>query len=479
MTDNYIKNVVEAALLAAGRPLQLTELAQLFEEHARPEPTVLRAALEALEADYGSRGIELKETATGYRIQVRKELANEVSRLWPERPPKYSRALLETLALIAYRQPITRGEIEAVRGVAVNPNIIKTVIERNWVRVVGTRDVPGRPELLGTTKDFLDYFGLRALDELPPLAELKAMGEINLQLDLAKPGESGGEGGPEGGSGSDEGSGSSGAGGAGGASGAGGEDSGRTGTSGDGSVAAVGAVAAMGAVAAVGAAVAADTIAEAGNDAVAADDDARSANRDAGTADGDAGTADSNAAVHIGEPVSAEEMELVEVVADAGEGAPAAEAATHLDVSASAEDAANTAATPGAVAEPVTGRGGNEAFVAYEHDPHAATITHVDIESDPGDVTVEVEALTFVEQQLEAEERERAQDTAIETGEFEMSELGMASKPAPIIEAEFDAEDIGGTQSDEDDVADDDEELSAAPQSSTELVAAPPRDRDD
>src|SRR5690242_6380506 len=199
MSDNYIKNVVEAALLAAGRPLQLNELAQLFEEHARPEPAALRAALEALEADYSSRGIEVKETATGFRIQVRKEMANEVSRLWPERPPKYSRALLETLALIAYRQPITRAELEAVRGVAVNPNIITTVIERNWVRVVGTRDVPGAPQLLGTTKDFLDYFGLRSLDELPPLAELKAMGEINLQLDLAKPGDSG----------SDDGSGSS------------------------------------------------------------------------------------------------------------------------------------------------------------------------------------------------------------------------------------------------------------------------------
>jgi segregation and condensation protein B len=118
------------------------------------------------------------------RIPVRRELAGEISRLWPERPARYSRALLETLALIAYRQPITRGEIEAVRGVAVNPNIVKTLLERNWVRVVGTRDVPGRPELLGTTRDFLDYFGLKSLDELPPLSELKAVGDINLQLDL-------------------------------------------------------------------------------------------------------------------------------------------------------------------------------------------------------------------------------------------------------------------------------------------------------
>jgi segregation and condensation protein B len=192
MNESYIKNVVEAAMLAAGRPLPLAELAALFDEANRPSAAALRAALASLEEDYAGRGIELKETATGFRIQVRRDVANEVSRLWPERPAKYSRALLETLALIAYRQPITRAEIEAVRGVAVNPNIIKTLLERNWVRVVGNRDVPGRPELLGTTKDFLDYFGLRSLDELPPLAELKAMGDVNLQLDLAK--DSAGEG---------------------------------------------------------------------------------------------------------------------------------------------------------------------------------------------------------------------------------------------------------------------------------------------
>jgi segregation and condensation protein B len=186
MNETYIKNVIEAALLAAGRPLQVNELAELFDESGRPEAALLRAALEGLEADYTGRGIEVKETATGFRIQVRRDLANEISRLWPERPPRYSRALLETLALIAYRQPITRAEIEAVRGVAVNPNIIKTCLERSWVRVVGLRDVPGRPELLGTTKEFLDYFGLRSLEDLPPLAELKAMGDINLQLDLAK-----------------------------------------------------------------------------------------------------------------------------------------------------------------------------------------------------------------------------------------------------------------------------------------------------
>jgi segregation and condensation protein B len=184
MNESYIRNVIEAALLAAGKPLQPPELLQLFDENVRPSPEDIRAALDVLAAEYSSRGIEVKETAAGFRIQVRREFANEISRLWPERPARYSRALLETLALIAYRQPITRAEIEAVRGVAVNPNILKTVIERNWVRVVGHRDVPGRPELLGTTREFLDYFGLKSLDELPPLAELKVMGDINLQLDL-------------------------------------------------------------------------------------------------------------------------------------------------------------------------------------------------------------------------------------------------------------------------------------------------------
>jgi segregation and condensation protein B len=184
MNEHYLRNVIEAALLAAGRPVQPAELIQLLDENARPTAEQMRAAIDALAAEYAGRGIELKETAGGLRIQVRRELAGEVSRLWPERPARYSRALLETLALIAYRQPITRGEIEGVRGVAVNPNIIKTLLERNWVRVVGTRDVPGRPELLGTTRDFLDYFGLKSLDELPPLSQLKAVGDINLQLDL-------------------------------------------------------------------------------------------------------------------------------------------------------------------------------------------------------------------------------------------------------------------------------------------------------
>jgi segregation and condensation protein B len=186
MNDSYIRNVIEAALLAAGGPLPLAELIRLFDDAVRPSAPAVRAALESLAAEYQGRGIELRETASGFRIQVRRELAGEISRLWPERAARYSRALLETLALIAYRQPITRAEIEAVRGVGVNPNIVRTMIERNWVRVVGHRDVPGHPELLGTTREFLDYFGLKSLGELPPLAELKAMGDLTLQLALAE-----------------------------------------------------------------------------------------------------------------------------------------------------------------------------------------------------------------------------------------------------------------------------------------------------
>lgn len=184
MIQQYLKNVIEAALLAAGRSLSYEELGQLFDEKERPDNAALRDAVRALEEDYAGRAIELRETASGVRIQVRREFNNELARLWPERTQRYSRALLETLALIAYRQPITRAEIEAVRGVAVNPNITRTLMERNWVRVVGTRDLPGRPELLGTTRDFLDYFGLKSLDELPPLEELKSFGEMDPQLAL-------------------------------------------------------------------------------------------------------------------------------------------------------------------------------------------------------------------------------------------------------------------------------------------------------
>jgi segregation and condensation protein B len=184
MNEQYVKNVIEAALLAAGRPLASDELVSLFDERDGSNPEEVTAAIEGLRGDYETRGLELVEVASGFRIQIRAAVAQPVSRLWQERPTKYSRALLETLALVAYRQPITRGEIEQIRGVAVNPNIIKTLLERAWIRVVGHRDVPGRPELLGTTRDFLDYFGLQKLDDLPTLAQLKELEDLRIQLSL-------------------------------------------------------------------------------------------------------------------------------------------------------------------------------------------------------------------------------------------------------------------------------------------------------
>ena len=186
MSETYVKNVVEAALLAAGRPLPATEIRELFDEFERPELAAVEAALATLGAEFEGRGIELKEVASGFRIQIRDAIAGPVSRLWQERPAKYSRALLETLALVAYRQPITRGEIEDIRGVAVNPNIIRTMLERDWVRVIGHRDVPGRPELLATTRQFLDYFGLKSLDDLPTLAQLKDVETLGVQLELGQ-----------------------------------------------------------------------------------------------------------------------------------------------------------------------------------------------------------------------------------------------------------------------------------------------------
>jgi segregation and condensation protein B len=184
MNDQYVKNVIEAALLAAGRPLAMDELVGVFDERDGSNADEVRDALAALTAEYTTRGVELVEVSSGYRIQIRAGVAQPVSRLWQERPAKYSRALLETLALVAYRQPITRGEIEQIRGVAVNPNIIKTLLERSWIRVVGHRDVPGRPELLGTTREFLDYFSLKKLDDLPTLAQLKELEDLRVQLTL-------------------------------------------------------------------------------------------------------------------------------------------------------------------------------------------------------------------------------------------------------------------------------------------------------
>lgn len=168
-----VKQIVEGALLAAGGSLTLERLEGLFADEERPERAELLAVLAALERDYRDRGIELIQVAGGYRVQVRRETAPWVARLWEEKPARYSRALLETLALIAYRQPITRGEIEDIRGVAVSTHIVKTLTEREWIRVVGHKDVPGRPALYATTRKFLEYFGLGSLKDLPPLAEVR------------------------------------------------------------------------------------------------------------------------------------------------------------------------------------------------------------------------------------------------------------------------------------------------------------------
>lgn len=190
MDPQLIKRIVEAALLASSQPLTLVQLNGLFTLDEPAPDGAIAQALEALQADCAGRGVELVEVASGWRYQVKADVHAWVARLWTERQVKYTRATLETLALIAYRQPITRGEIEQVRGVATNSNIIKALEEREWIRVVGHRDMPGRPELLGTTKGFLDYFGLKRLDELPPLSELKHFGELEPQLQFepeAKP----------------------------------------------------------------------------------------------------------------------------------------------------------------------------------------------------------------------------------------------------------------------------------------------------
>ncbi|SDX63869.1 segregation and condensation protein B [Allochromatium warmingii] len=173
MTNQPLKTIIEGALFAAAGPLTLDQLRALFDEAEAPERKAILSVIQELSADYHGRGIEITEVASGYRVQVRATVAPWVARLWDDKAPRYSRALLETLALIAYRQPITRGEIEDIRGVTVSTNIIKTLTEREWVRVVGHRDTPGRPALYATTRDFLDYFGLRSLNDLPPLAAIR------------------------------------------------------------------------------------------------------------------------------------------------------------------------------------------------------------------------------------------------------------------------------------------------------------------
>ena len=172
--------------MAAGKPLTLAQLAELFDEQQRPAANEIRDALAQIERDCEGRGYELKVVASGYRFQVREEFAPWVGRLWDEKPQRYSRALLETLALIAYRQPITRGDIEEIRGVAVSSHIVKTLLEREWVRVVGHKDVPGRPAMYATTRQFLDYFNLSNLDELPSLAEIADLDSLNSELQFDK-----------------------------------------------------------------------------------------------------------------------------------------------------------------------------------------------------------------------------------------------------------------------------------------------------
>ena len=186
MDIKELQKIIEGALMAAGRPLTVDELMSLFGEGEsyRPARDEVKAALEDISTDCRDRGFELKQVASGYRFQVRQQVSQWVARLWEEKPQKYSRALLETLAIIAYRQPVTRSEIEEIRGVSVSSNIVKTLLEREWIRVVGHRDVPGRPAILATTKKFLDYFNLRRLDDLPPLSEIRDMVEITPELGL-------------------------------------------------------------------------------------------------------------------------------------------------------------------------------------------------------------------------------------------------------------------------------------------------------
>lgn len=189
LSDDQLKSILEAALYAAGQPLTLERLQSLFAEHEQPGRERIRQALDVLTEDMNERPVTLHVVGTGYRVQVRAQYAEWVSRLWEEKPARLSRAVMETLALIAYRQPVTRGEIEEIRGVAVSTNIVRTLLDREWIRVVGHRDVPGKPALYGTTREFLDHFDLASLDKLPTLAELRDIETLNAELDLQVPGE--------------------------------------------------------------------------------------------------------------------------------------------------------------------------------------------------------------------------------------------------------------------------------------------------
>ncbi|MGQ0658102.1 MAG: SMC-Scp complex subunit ScpB [Chromatiales bacterium] len=184
MNEAKVKNIIEAALLVAHEPLSIDRLADLFalDLESAPDRALIRRTLASLEQEYQGRGMQLIEVASGYRLQTRADLAPWLNRLWEDRPQRYSRALLETLAIIAYRQPITRGEIEDIRGVSISPSIMKTLTEREWIRIVGHRDVPGRPAVYATTRQFLDYFNLKSVGDLPSLAELRDIDDINLDL---------------------------------------------------------------------------------------------------------------------------------------------------------------------------------------------------------------------------------------------------------------------------------------------------------
>jgi len=187
MNSDFLRQILEAAILVSDKPMDVSHLEKLFDEKERPHRDEIRAALDEITTDCRDKGFELVKVSSGYRFQTKQSLSAWVSRVWEEKPKKFSRAMLETLVLIAYRQPTTRGDIESVRGVSVSSDIIRVLDERGWIRVVGHRDVPGKPELLATTKEFLDYFNLKSLDQLPSLAEIKDFTDVDPALELLMP----------------------------------------------------------------------------------------------------------------------------------------------------------------------------------------------------------------------------------------------------------------------------------------------------
>ncbi len=184
MDTDELKYFIEAALFAAGRPLSIEQIMGLFENNDSPEKSEIKQVIDTLNEEYSDRGIVISSVASGYRMQIKTTMVSRLQKLWEEKPPRYSRALFETLALIAYRQPITRGEIEEIRGVSVSSNIVRQLLDRDWIKVIGHRDSPGRPAMFGTTKNFLDYFGLKKLDDLPTLSEISDLENFNIQLNL-------------------------------------------------------------------------------------------------------------------------------------------------------------------------------------------------------------------------------------------------------------------------------------------------------